>query len=360
MLPGTQILQIIRSDGEYDPNLEPHLSDDALMKLYKYMVLVRRLNERLLLLQRQGRIGFCVDSSGHEACQIGSAFALTKEDWLFPYYRDAGMCLVKGLSMKALMDHVFANADDSSSLGRQLNVHWSSREYNIVSSSSCVASRLAHAVGTAYAMKYKNDKLVCLTTFGDGSTSQGEFHEALNFAGVWKAPVIFLCENNQYAISLPGRNQTASQSIAIKAEAYGFEGVQVEGNDILAVYKATRAAVDKARNGEGPTLIEAVTYRQGGHSSSDDPTRYRDKDELEYWKTKDPIRLFKVYLEKKGLLNDREEAKILESADNELTAAIRESEKTPKPDPKTLFTDVYSEMPWHIREELDVERGRSE
>ena len=343
----------MKSDGEYDPKLEPDLSHDDLLKLYRFMILVRRLNQRLLMLQRQGRIGFCVDSSGHEACQIGSTFALTRDDWLFPYYRDAGMCLVKGIPLKSLMDHIFANAEDSSSVGRQLNVHWSSRENRIVSSSSCVASRLAHAVGTAYAMKYKNDKLVCLTTFGDGSTSQGEFHEAMNFAGVWKAPVVFLCENNQYAISLPERYQTASQSIAIKAEAYGFDGVQVEGNDILAVYKATKSAVDKARAGGGPTLIEAITYRHGGHSSSDDPARYRSTEELDYWKSRDPIQLFKGYLTKKGLIGEQEDLKIAESVDNELTSAIRESEKTPKPALTTLFTDVYSEMPWHIKEELD-------
>jgi TPP-dependent pyruvate/acetoin dehydrogenase alpha subunit len=347
------MLHVLRSDGECDPKLEPSLSHDNLLNLYKFMILVRRLNERLLMLQRQGRIGFCVDSSGHEACQIGSAFALTKGDWLYPYYRDAGMCLVKGLPLKALMDHVFANAEDSSSIGRQLNVHWSSRENNIVSSSSCVASRLAHAVGTAYAMKYKNDKLVCLTTFGDGSTSQGEFHEAMNFAGVWKAPVIFLCENNHYAISTPERYQTASESIAIKAEAYGFEGVLVEGNDILAVYRATKAAVDKARSGEGPTLIEAVTYRHGGHSSSDDPSRYRSKEELDYWKGRDPIHLFQGYLTKKGLINEQEATKIAENVDSEISSAIRESEKSPKPALNTLFTDVYSEMPWHIKEELD-------
>ena len=202
-------------------------------------------------------------------------------------------------------------------------------------------------------MKYKNDKFVCLTTFGDGSTSQGEFHEAMNFAGVWKAPVVFLCENNQYAISLPERYQTASQSIAIKAEAYGFDGVQVEGNDILAVYRATKSAVDKARTGGGPTLIEAITYRHGGHSSSEDPTRYRNKEELDYWKSRDPIRLFKGYLTKKGLISEQEDLKIAENVDNELTSAIRESEKTPKPALTTLFTDVYSEMPWHIKEELD-------
>ena len=268
------MLQILKPSGEADPKLEPRLRNYKLMKMYRFMVLVRRFNEKIFSLQRQGRIGFCVDSSGQEACQIGSSFALSPNDWIFPYYRDSGMCLVKGLTLKQLIDHVMANEEDAS-IGRQINVHWTSRDLNIVSSSSCVANRLTHAVGTAYAMKYKNRKNVCLTSFGDGTTSQGEFHTAMNFAGVWKAPVIFLCQNNQYAISMPQRYQTASESIAIKAEAYCFEGVQVDGNDILAVYIATKAAVDKARTGGGPTLIEALTYRFGGHSSSDDPTRYR-------------------------------------------------------------------------------------
>jgi pyruvate dehydrogenase E1 component alpha subunit len=354
-LPSTEILQIIKSGGECDPGLEPSLSNDDLLRIYRYMVLVRRLNERTLALQRQGRIGFCVDSSGQEACQIGGAFALNKDDWLFPYYRDPGMCLVKGVPLKQITDHIMTNAEDTS-LGRQLGVHWSFENYNIVSSSSCVASRFAHAVGTAYAMKFKGDKLVCLTSLGDGSTSQGEFHAAMNFAGVWKVPVIFLCENNQYAISLPERYQTASPSIAMKAIAYGFEGVQVDGNDVLAVYKATKAAIDMARSGGGPTLIEAITYRFGGHSSSDDPNRYRNKEELEYWKAKDPIPRFGEYLLKKGLLNEQEKTRIVEDVEKELLGALSASEKIPKPALETLFTDVYSEMPWHLKEESEDAR----
>ena len=356
LLHSANMLQILKPNGEVDRKLEPRLSNEELRKMFRYMVLVRRLNEKLLSLQRQGRIGFCVDSSGHEACQIGSAFTLSPNDWIFPYYRDSGMCLVKGLTLKELMDHTMTNEEDAC-LGRQLNVHWASREHNIVSSSSCVASRLPHAVGTAYAIKYKNRNDVCLTSLGDGATSQGEFHSAMNFAGVWRAPVIFLVENNQYAISLPERYQTASQSIAIKAEAYGFEGVQVDGNDVLAIYKATKTAVEKARSGGGPTLIEAVTYRLGGHSSSDDPTKYRGKEELEFWKAHDAIPLFKNYLTRKGVIAEDEYGKIAQSVEEELSAAIRASEKIPKPALKTLFTDVYTEIPWHIKEEQDEALG---
>jgi TPP-dependent pyruvate/acetoin dehydrogenase alpha subunit len=192
-----------------------------------------------------------------------------------------------------------------------------------------------------------------MTSFGDGATSQGEFHSAMNFAGVFNVPVIFLCQNNQYAISLPVRRQTASANIAMKAEAYGFEGVLVDGNDVLAVYKVTKAAVDKARSGGGPTLIEAVTYRMGGHSSSDDPTKYRSSEELELWKTRDPITRFRRYLGKKGLLTEQEDRKVQEEVENEIVSTIKESEKVPPPTSSSMFTDVYAEMPWHIKEEAD-------
>ncbi len=188
---------------------------------------------------------------------------------------------------------------------------------------------------------------------GEGATSQGEFHSAMNFAGVYKTPVVFFCENNQYAISLPTRRQTASESIAIKAEAYGFEGVQIDGNDILAVYKATKSAVDKARSGGGPTLIEAITYRMGGHSTSDDATVYRSPEEVELWKKRDPIARFTAYLIKKGVTSEQENKKLVEQIDAEMSAVIKEREKIPPPAASTLFTDVYAEMPWHLREEAE-------
>ena len=251
------------------------------------------------------------------------------------------------------------NSDDPNK-GRQMGVHWGYKDWNIVSLSSPVACRLSQAVGTAYAAKIKKDNMVCLTSFGDGATSQGEFHSAMNFAGVFKVPVIFFCENNQYAISLPMRRQTASENIAVKADAYGFEGVLVDGNDVLAVYMATKAAVDKARSGGGATLIEAVTYRIGGHSSSDDPTKYRNSEELELWKSRDPIKRFRVYLMKKGLLTSQEDRKVQDEVDSELVATIKASEKVPHPTLLSMFTAVYAEMPWHIKEEADelMQEGR--
>ena len=344
------MLQVIKADGEFDPKVEPDLSHEDLLKMHRYMLTVRKFNEKGMSLQRQGRIGFFMESTGQEACQIGMSYTLSAGDWAFPSYRDPGTCLVRGVPMSALWDQIMGNSADEGK-GRQMPVHWGFSKWKIVSLSSPIGAKLLHAVGVAYAAKYRREKAVALASFGEGATSQGEFHAAMNFAGVYKTPVVFFCENNQYAISLPVRRQTASESIAVKAEAYGFDGVQVDGNDILAVYKATKSAVDKARSGGGPTLIEAITYRMGGHSTSDDPTIYRGAEEVELWKKRDPIVRFTKYLIRKGIISEKENEKFLEQIDSEMTKVIKEREVVAPPDVSTLFTDVYSEMPWHIREE---------
>jgi pyruvate dehydrogenase E1 component alpha subunit len=346
------MLQVIKADGEFDPKVEPDLSHEDLLKMHRYMLTVRKFNEKGMSLQRQGRIGFFMESTGQEACQIGMSYTLSAVDWAFPSYRDPGTCLVRGVPMGTLWDQIMGNSADESK-GRQMPVHWSFRQWKIVSLASPISDKLLHAVGVAYAAKYRGEKSVALASFGEGATSQGEFHAAMNFAGVYKTPVVFFCENNQYAISLPVRRQTASESIAIKAEAYGFEGVQIDGNDILAVYKATKSAVDKARSGGGPTLIEAITYRVGAHSTSDDANIYRSAEEVELWRKRDPIVRFTKYLINKGIINEQENAKFLEQIDSEMTKVIKEREAIPPPAPSTLFTDVYSEMPWHIREEAE-------
>jgi pyruvate dehydrogenase E1 component alpha subunit len=346
------MLQVIRADGEFDPKVEPDLSHEDLLRMHRYMLTVRRFNEKGMSLQRQGRIGFFMESTGQEACQIGMAYTLNPIDWAFPSYRDPGTCLVKGVPMSALWDQIMGNSADESN-GRQMPVHWGFHGQKIVSLSSPIGAKLLHAVGVAFAAKYRREKSVALASFGEGATSQGEFHSAMNFAGVYKTPNVFFCENNQYAISLPVRRQTASESIAIKAEGYGFEGVQIDGNDILAVYKATKSAVDKARSGGGPTLIEAITYRMGGHSTSDDPSVYRSAEEVELWKKRDPITRFTAYLIKKGVLTEQENKKFMEEIDAEMSQVVKEREAIPPPDASKLFTDVYSEMPWHLREEAD-------
>lgn len=346
------MLQVIRADGESDPKVEPYLSTEELLKMHRYMLTVRKFNEKCMSLQRQGRLGFFMESTGQEACQIGMAYTLSPNDWAFPSYRDPGTCLVRGVPMSALFDQMMGNSADESK-GRQMPVHWSFRGWKIVSVSSPVGSRILHAVGAAYAAKFKGEKSVSLVSFGEGATSQGEFHAAMNFAGVYKTPVVFFCENNQYAISLPARRQTASESIAVKAEAYGFEGVQIDGNDVLAVYKATKSAVDKARSGGGPTLIEAITYRMGGHSTSDDPSVYRSAEEVELWKKRDPLVRFTRYLINKGVINEKQIAETTGRIEADLAKTVKEREAIPPPDPSTLFTDVYSEVPWHIREEAE-------
>ncbi|MBI3022877.1 MAG: pyruvate dehydrogenase (acetyl-transferring) E1 component subunit alpha [Thaumarchaeota archaeon] len=347
-----EMLSILRADGEYDPKLEPDLSDEDLVKMYRHLILVRKFNERGMALQRQGRIGFFIDSTGQEACQIGAAYALNSNDWVYPTYRDVGVCFLRGVPMKVIFDQLYANAQDYMK-GRQLGVHWGYKEKNIVTIGSPIATQLVHAVGTAYAVKYKNHRVVTLTFFGDGATSQGEFHTALNFAGVFKLPIVFFCENNQYAISLPVRRQTASENIAMKAWSYGFEGTQVDGNDILAVYKAAKDTIDKARSGGGPTLIEGVTYRMGGHSTADDPSKYRNQSEVEMWKKRDPILRFRLYLMKKGLLSEQEDRKMQQEMENEVNETAKEAEKVAPPALSTMFSDVYEEMPWHLKEELD-------
>jgi pyruvate dehydrogenase E1 component alpha subunit len=346
-----ELMQVIKPTGEYVEEIEPDISKDELRRLYRLMVLVRNLDIRGLQLQRQGRIGFFIGSLGQEACQIGSAYALKPEDWVFPAYREIGAALLRGVTLKQTMNQYFANAEDLEK-GRQLTNLYGVRSANFVSGSAPIATQLPHAVGTALAAKIKGDAIVTLVYFGDGATSENDFHTAMNFAGVYKTPTIFFCQNNQWAISVPFEKQTGTETISVKAKAYGFEGVRVDGNDVLAVYRTTREAVEKARKGGGPTLIEAVTYRLGAHSSSDDPTRYRTKEELEAWQLRDPITRFRRYLEKKRIWNESDEKKAQDDANRELDEAIAYAEKLPRPALETLFTDVYAEMPWHLKEQL--------
>jgi len=346
------LLQVIRDDGSYDAALEPALPDDALRKLYRALVLVRTLDNRMLSLQRQGRIGFYVPSSGEEAVQIGSAAALSPEDWVFPAYREPGSALWRGVPLLAYVCQMYGNAEDLLH-GRQMPCHYAFKGANLVSISSPVGNQIPPAVGAAWAMKLRGEKSVSIVYFGDGATSQGDFHVGMNFAGVFKVPCVFLCKNNQWAISVPLARQTASRTLAVKATAYGFEGVRADGNDILAVYAATKGAVDKARAGGGPTLVECVTYRMGPHSSSDDPTRYRKPEEVEYWRQRDPVERFRRYLEKKGLYEKAWDEALHKEVDDAITEAVRHAEKVPPPPVETVFTDVYADLPWHIREQLE-------
>jgi pyruvate dehydrogenase E1 component alpha subunit/2-oxoisovalerate dehydrogenase E1 component alpha subunit len=320
--------------------------------MFTAMVRIRALDERGLMSQRQGRIGFYVPSTGEEGHQVGAAFALEPRDWCFPSYRVPGIALHRGASVRHMVANLFGNSDDLC-LGRQMPNHFSFREQNFVSISSPLGTQIPQAVGVARAMQIRGEKAVAAVWFGDGTTSEGDFHVAMNFAGVWKAPCVFICNNNQWAISVPLHQQTASDGIAIKAQAYGFEGVAVDGNDVLAVHRAVGDAVAKARSGGGPTLVEAVTYRMGPHSSSDDPTRYRPNAEVEEWRKRDPIERFRAHLLATKTADAAWMKKAEEAAKAEVAGAFKEQEHREPPPLSSLFEDVFAEMTPAMRRQRD-------
>ncbi len=347
------MLRILDVDGTYDSKLEPKLPPDLLTTAYRHLVLVRTLDTRMLSLQRQGRIGFWVPSLGEEACQIGSAMALEKRDWVFPAYREPGAAIWRGAPIEMLIAQAYGNAKDPQR-GRQMPSHFGDATTHYVTTSSPVGTQITQAVGTAWAAKIRKEDIVTLTYFGDGATSEGDFHAGMNFAGVFRVGTIFFCKNNQWAISVPVSRQTASKTLAEKARAYGIDGVRVDGNDLLSVYAATRAAADKARAGGGPTLIEAVTYRMGPHSSSDDPTRYRPKEEVEAWARRDPIDRMRKYLELKGLWSKDREIALRSELDDLVQNTVKEVERNPPPPIETLFADVYAEPSPQIKEQMEA------
>ena len=346
-------LRVIRDDGSTDPRLDPKLSESDAVRLYRGMSLQRILDNRMLALQRQGRIGFYGPSLGQEAAIVGAAIAMEPDDWIVPQYREPGAALVRGMPLKELLCQLMGNAEDAVK-GRQMPCHYVYRKGNYLSISSPVGTQLPHAVGIGWAMRLRREPHAVLVFFGDGATSTADFHSAMNFAGVFRTPTVFLCNNNQWAISVPVAKQTAASTLAQKAPAYGFDGVRVDGMDALAVYRATRDAAARAREGHGPTMIEAVTYRLGPHSSSDDPARYRDEAEVATWRARDPIARFRKYLEHAGWWDEGREARLEQEIGDEITHAIQEAERAGPPGIDTLFTDVYETMPAHLREERDA------
>jgi len=340
------------------PSVQDHttlgLSDDELLRMYRHMRLSRLLDERMMRLQRQGRIGFYGTASGEEAAVVGSGAPLQPDDWIFPALRQGAVALMRGMPLEVFVAQCIGNSLDVAK-GRQMPVHYAFRAVNFVSWSSCIATQLPHAVGMAYAAHLKGDAAVAMAYLGDGATSAGDFHVALNFAGVYQTPVVFFCQNNQWAISVPLAQQTASDSIAAKAQGYGFEGVRVDGNDVLKVFEATQKAVEKARAGKGPTLIEAVTYRMGSHSSSDDPTRYRPDEELAAWQQKDPLTRFFAYLKNEQLWTETKDKKLTESLNDQISQAIKTAEAAPPLAAETLFTDVYATPPPHLAQQSKVQ-----
>jgi pyruvate dehydrogenase E1 component alpha subunit len=353
-----KLLQVVPEAGFKD-TYNVNLSEADLKQIYRAMLQARIFDGRALGWQRQGRIGFFVPSSGQEAAQVGSAFALKERDWLLPTYRDSGVLMLRKIPMWKLVSHLMGNKDDPN-FGRQMPSHWGFKEINFVSIASTIGAHLPVAVGIAMGMKMKKEDSVVMAYHGDGATSSGDFHTAYNFAGVFKAPVVFICENNGWAISLPASKQTASRTFSEKAWAYGFDGIRVDGNDVLAVYAASKEAVERARRGEGPTMIECLTYRMGPHSTSDDPTKYRSKEETENWRLKDPIERFRSYLEEKGYWTKDYEDSLRNEIETEINEAMKQQSNVSKPELDTMFGDVFSAMPWNLREQLEEEMSQAE
>jgi pyruvate dehydrogenase E1 component alpha subunit/2-oxoisovalerate dehydrogenase E1 component alpha subunit len=350
--PDIALLRVLRDDGSADPATDPLLPAEMLLRGYREMRRLRALDARMIAMQRQGRVGFYGAAQGQEAVPIATGLAVDEGDWVFPALREQSVMLVRGFPLRAFVAQVFGNAGDVLK-GRQMPSHPSGRAVHQVSWSSCIGPQIPQAVGAAWAMRARKTNAVAVAFMGDGATSQGDFHAAMNFAGVWRVPCVLVCQNNHWSISVPTERQTASRTIAVKARAYGIPGVRVDGNDLLAVYSVMQAALETARTGGGPTFVEAVTYRMGAHSTSDDPTRYRSQDEVDEWAKKDPLERLRRHLVHLALVSDASDAELDKELAAEMTAAIDDVEKMPPPARESLVEDVYSDMPWHLREQLE-------
>lgn len=346
------VFSVILPDGSADPKTDPKIDLATVLKLYEAMVQTRSLDIQLERLQRQGRIGFHIGSLGEEACVIGSVAPFAKEDWIFPCYREFGALLWRGMPLQTYVNNMYGNADDVVK-GRQMPDHYTGKPYHYGSVSSPIGTQITQAVGFAWAAKMKGENIAVGTYFGDGATSSNEFHTGMNFAGVFKTPTIMLCRNNRWAISVPSERQTASANFAQKGIAYGVRGVRCDGNDALATYETVRQAVARAKNGEGSTLIEMLTYRLGGHSTSDDPRVYRQQTEVEAWRKTDPILRLRKHLETKGAWDDHKEEALKERVESSLKACIEVAEKVPAPALETMFEGVFEHLPQHLQEQQD-------
>ncbi|WP_277677911.1 thiamine pyrophosphate-dependent dehydrogenase E1 component subunit alpha [Gracilibacillus dipsosauri] len=320
------------------------LNEETLLEMYREMLLARRIDERMWLLNRSGSIPFVVSGQGQEALQIAAAAALDNQvDYVLPYYRDLGVVIHFGMSTREIFLQAFGKAEDPNSGGRQMPSHFGQRKNRIVTGSSPVTTQVPHAVGFALAAKMENKSLVSFVTLGEGSSNQGDFHEGLNFAGVHKLPVIFMVENNKYAISVPLNKQVACEKISDRAIGYGMYGITVDGNDPITVYQAVKEARERALKGEGPTLIEATSYRLTPHSSDDDDMTYRTKDEVTTARETDGIWLFKQALQEENILTEDLEQEMEEKIKQEINEATSYAENAPYADIRTLTDHVYGE-----------------
>lgn len=361
----TRCFRVLNPAGEViapDPGLEngTGVSDADALAMLRSMVRQRVLDERMLALQRQGRIGFYGAATGQEAATIAAGHALELRDWVHPALREGGIALHRGYPLRTYLSQIFGNREDTSTKGRQMPCHYGSKELNFVTLSSVMATQMPQAVGTAYAMALKHeapDRPLCLGAIGDGATSEGDFHVALTFAGVMRPrglglPLLLYVQNNQWAISTPVEKQTAAPTLALKAHGYGLVGVRVDGNDALAVCRVMRAAADHVRRGGTPVLVEALTYRVGAHSTSDDPSRYRDEAVTQQWMALDPIERLAAYLRGRGALTAEGLEQLRQGFDEEVRTALAEVEQIAPVALPTLFEDVYAEVPAHLQAQL--------
>jgi pyruvate dehydrogenase E1 component alpha subunit/2-oxoisovalerate dehydrogenase E1 component alpha subunit len=350
--PDVGLLTVLREDGSTDPATDPKVPTPRLLLAYRHMRRLRMFDARMILLQRQGRVGFYGACTGQEAVPIATGLVARTDDWIFPALREQSVMLVRGFPLNKFAAQVFGNAGDILK-GRQMPSHPSGREVHQVSWSSCIGPQIPQAVGAAWAMRQAKAETIAFGFCGDGATSQPDFHAAMTFASEWRAPVVLVCQNNHWSISVPTAKQTASKTIAVKARAYGIPGVRVDGNDVLAVHSVLTTAADRARRGEGPTFIEALTYRIGAHSTSDDPSRYRTDAEVESWKRKDPVDRLARHLRHLGAIDDASEKALDDELAAEIAAVIKEVENLPPPPRTSLFDEVYAELPWNLREQRD-------
>jgi 2-oxoisovalerate dehydrogenase E1 component alpha subunit len=350
------VFQQLNERSELDPHAEffPHLTNAEIVNLFDLMVKINVMDTILQDIQRQGRISFYITNFGEEATQIGSVSALKREDEIWTQYRELGCFLYRGLTAQMATDQTFSTKFEPGK-GRQMPLHYTFIEGHVQSVTSPLGTKILHAAGAGYAFKLDKADKVGVVYFGEGAASEGDFAVGLNFAATLGSQTLFMCRNNGYAISTPTRDQYRGDGIAPRALAYGMKAIRVDGNDIVAVHNATRAAREQIVNGGGPVLIELMTYRRGHHSTSDDSSKYRPAGELEFWQQpgKEPISRFGKLLINKGLLSEDYDSKLREDLRKEVIDCIKRSEGKPRASIEHIFTDVYAEMPWHLREQLD-------
>lgn len=329
-----QRLSILDENGTVDEGLMPALPDTEIRRMYECMVLARTFDQRAVALQREGRLGTYPPSIGQEAAQVGSAFAIQPTDWVFPSFREMGVQLTLGYPIRQLFQYWAGDERGQ----------YSPQELNIFPISVSVGTHIPHAVGAAMAASYRRDPVAVVAFFGDGATSKGDFHEGFNMAGLFRLPVVFICQNNQWAISVPLSGQTAAPTLAQKAVAYGFEGVQVDGNDVFAVYRATSEALEKARSGGGPTFIECLTYRMADHTTSDDAVRYRKAEDVAVWSARDPLLRLERFMAGRGLCDEEYQAETRARVTAEVDAGVAAMEAEPPPEAAEMFDHTCAEL----------------